>query len=65
MECKICERELPVKNFPKRIIGGTGQVLRVCANCDNSDITELAREVVKVLDIDVNSYVDVGVRRHV
>lgn len=65
MECKICGRERQMKYFPKRIIGGTGQVLRVCADCDNSDINGLAHEVVKLLEVDVNCDAYIQVRRRV
>jgi len=63
MECKICERERPMKYFPKRITGGTGQVLRVCSDCDNSDITNLAEAVAQKLDVDVDCSAYLQVRR--
>ncbi|MCK9568910.1 hypothetical protein M0R72_08215 [Candidatus Pacearchaeota archaeon] len=63
MECKICERERPMKYFPKRIVGGTGQVLRVCSDCDNSDITNLAEAVAQKLDVDVDCSAYLQVRR--
>lgn len=52
-----------MKYFPKRIIGGTGQVYRVCTDCDNSDITGLAEEVAKKLDVDVDCSAYLQVRR--
>ena len=63
MECKICGRERPLKYFPKRIMGGTGQVYKVCSDCDNSDITGLAEEVAKKLDVDVDCSAYLQVRR--
>lgn len=61
MECKICNREMPIKHFKKRVLAGTGQVLKVCEFCDNQDITNLASEVAKKIDveIDCNSYLRV------
>jgi hypothetical protein len=52
-----------MKYFPKRIVGGTGQVLRVCSDCDNSDITNLAEAVAQKLDVDVDCSAYLQVRR--
>ena len=52
-----------MKYFPKRITGGTGQVLRVCSDCDNSDITNLAEAVAQKLDVDVDCSAYLQVRR--
>ena len=63
MQCKLCNRERPMKYFPKRIISGTGQVYRVCSDCDPVDITGLANEVAKKLDVDVECSAYLQVRR--
>lgn len=63
MQCKICERERPMKYFPKRIMAGTGQVYRVCSDCDNSDITNLAEAVAQKLDVDITCDAFLQVRR--
>jgi hypothetical protein len=54
MECKICNRERPTKFFPKRVIEGTGQVLKICSDCDPVDIKHLAEEVAKRIDVEVD-----------
>lgn len=63
MECKIRGRERPIKYFPKRIVGGTGQVYRVCSDCDKSDIIGLAEAVAQKLDVDVDCSAYLQVRR--
>jgi hypothetical protein len=64
MFCKICERERPLKYFPKRIQPGTGKVYPVCSDCDPTDITQLARSVADKLDIDVDCSAYLLVKRH-
>lgn len=54
MECKICGHERPVSAFSRRLIDGTGQVIRVCKFCDSLDPKNVAREVVNLLDVDVD-----------
>jgi uncharacterized Zn finger protein len=61
MKCKLCGRERPIKFFPKRVIEGTGQVLRICSECGPVDIKRLAEEVANKLDVDIDcsSYIRV------
>jgi len=63
MFCKICERERPLKFFPKRVIEGTGQVLKICSGCDPADIKQLAEKVAEQIDIDVSCDAYLQVRR--
>lgn len=63
MECKICGRERPIKYFTKRIIGGTGQVFKVCSDCDRENVAELAEKVAEKLDIEVSADAYLSVRR--
>ena len=52
-----------MKYFPKRVKTGTGQVYRVCSDCDKSDITGLAEAVAQKLDVDVDCNAYLQVRR--
>lgn len=64
MECRICGREKPSKYFPKRIIAGSGQVIKICTDCDPVDIDSLAHAVAKKIDVDIStdSYAEIKVR---
>ncbi|MCK9571293.1 hypothetical protein M0R72_20255 [Candidatus Pacearchaeota archaeon] len=62
MECKICGRERTLKHFPKRIKDGTGQVLKICDECDPVDIKNLAEEVAKKIDVELDSCAYLRVR---
>lgn len=55
MQCKICGRERPIKFFPKRVIHGTGQVLRVCTECDHENIDRIAEKVAEKMDVDIEA----------
>lgn len=63
MECKICERERPLKYFPKRVRTGSGKVYSVCRDCDPEkiDINELAEAVSDKLEVDISC--DAYIRR--
>lgn len=63
MECQICKRERSMKYFPKRVRTGTGQVYKVCSDCDPVDITQLAEAVAQKLDVDVDCSAYLQVRR--
>jgi len=63
MLCKICDRERPIKYFPKRIKTGTGKVYRICSDCDPVDIDGLAQEVAQKLDVDVECNAYLQLRR--
>ncbi len=63
MECKLRGRERPVRFFPKRVIEGTGQVWRVCVDCDHENIQQLAEKVAEKLDIEVSADAYLSVRR--